>query len=68
MKWFTAQDTIRLGDPVILVDTPIPRNSWPKEVLEAVYLARGDKIRLVDDKNDYGIILRRAMSNIIPLV
>lgn len=67
-KWFTDQDPVQVGDPVILIDPGGPRNSWPKGIVEATYPAKDGKIRMVDIRNEHGAVWRRPVSKIIPLV
>ncbi|XP_049548173.1 uncharacterized protein LOC125959392 [Anopheles darlingi] len=41
-KWHRYNEPIRTGDVVVIVDPRLPRNSWPKGVVEQVFASKQD--------------------------
>ncbi|XP_068143463.1 uncharacterized protein [Drosophila tropicalis] len=43
-KWFTKRPPIAAGDVVVILDETLPRNRWPKGIVEQTILAKDNQI------------------------
>ncbi|XP_037828693.1 uncharacterized protein LOC119616432 [Lucilia sericata] len=57
-KWFTKQPPIKVGDVVIIVDSDMPRNCWPKGVVVDVAIAKDGQVRRATVKTEKSILQR----------
>jgi len=65
-KWLDAVPGIRVGDVVILMNDQLPRNSWPKGIIEQVFPGKDEITRVVDVRTATGTY-RRPVTKICPL-
>ncbi|KAL0832560.1 hypothetical protein ABMA28_000762 [Loxostege sticticalis] len=59
-KWTEAVTPLKPGDVVIILDNTLPRNVWPKGVIERVYPGADGQVRIADVKTSHGILRRPA--------
>ena len=59
-KWTTRTEPIRKDDLVIIVDSSLPRNSWPRGRVVEAYAAADGQVRTVKVKTTAGEFLRPA--------
>lgn len=59
-KWFDEDKNLKPGDLVIIIDPNLPRNTWPKGVIETVYPGRDGRIRTARVKTKTGLLIRPA--------
>lgn len=57
-KWTQAVQPIRLGDVVIVTDPQLPRNSWPRGIVEKLYPGSDGQVRVVDIRTASGKLRR----------
>ncbi|XP_055615272.1 uncharacterized protein LOC129761561 [Toxorhynchites rutilus septentrionalis] len=60
-KWFKPVRPIQLGDVVVIVDSALPRNVWPKERVIGVVQAKDGQVRRVTVQTTNGILERPAV-------
>ncbi|XP_028165136.1 uncharacterized protein LOC114356249 [Ostrinia furnacalis] len=57
---------IKVGDPVLIGDGDLPRGTWPRGVVEALFPGRDGVVRVVDVRTASGV-LRRPLRKIVLL-
>ncbi|XP_075158172.1 uncharacterized protein LOC142231449 [Haematobia irritans] len=57
-KWFEKCKPLEINDVVIVVDANLPRNSWPKGIVQTVYKSKDGNIRSAEVVTEGGIIHR----------
>lgn len=57
-KWFEKIQNLKNDDIVVIVDSSLPRNSWPLGKVIASYPGKDGQIRIVDVKTKNGIFQR----------
>ncbi|XP_055922260.1 uncharacterized protein LOC129953275 [Eupeodes corollae] len=57
-KWFEKQPPLAPGDVVVIVDENLPRNSWPKGIIESVVTAKDGQVRRAMVKTQTGMLER----------
>ncbi|KAL0831974.1 hypothetical protein ABMA28_001474 [Loxostege sticticalis] len=57
---------VKVGDPVLIGDGELPRGTWPRGVIAALYPGRDGVVRVVDVRTPGGI-LKRPLKKIVPL-
>ncbi|XP_044757790.1 uncharacterized protein LOC123315948 [Coccinella septempunctata] len=62
-KWFEQNQNLKEGDLIVLMDSKLPRNNWPKGVVYKTYPGKDGKVRVVDIKLKSGIY-RRPVSKL----
>jgi len=58
VKWFVPTEEIHVGSIVIVVDSVLPRNCWPKGRITGTYPGPDGKVRVVDVKTNLGTFRR----------
>jgi hypothetical protein len=64
-KWNSQVDPIQVGDVVIVVDDLLPRNSWPKGIIEELFPGKDGIARAVTVRTATRTY-RRPLSKICP--
>lgn len=57
-KWFQEGHQLKQGDVVVIVDPKLPRNTWPKGIIESVHPGADGRVRIVDIRTKTGILTR----------
>ncbi|CAG5008382.1 unnamed protein product [Parnassius apollo] len=57
---------LQVGDPVLIADGQLPRNTWPRGRVEAVYPGADGQIRTVEVRTANGLI-KRPTRKLVPL-
>ncbi|XP_068146819.1 uncharacterized protein [Drosophila tropicalis] len=57
-KWFTKRPPIAAGDVVVILDETLPRNRWPKGIVEQTILAKDNQVRRVIIRTANGTLQR----------
>jgi hypothetical protein len=57
-KWNSRVDPIQVGDVVIVVDDLLPRNSWPKGIIEELFPGKDGIVRVVTVRTATGTYRR----------
>ncbi|XP_052753091.1 uncharacterized protein LOC128201148 [Galleria mellonella] len=64
-KWYHDEDSVRVGDLVLVVDPNLPRYSWPVGIIEAVYPGKDGRVRVVDVRSNRGV-MKRPVTRVAP--
>ena len=59
-KWYQGRGDLAVGDIVIIADSNMPRNQWPKGRIIAVYPGDDGRVRTADVKTAVGTYRRPA--------
>ncbi|XP_063837168.1 uncharacterized protein LOC135086312 [Ostrinia nubilalis] len=59
-KWTEAVPPLQPGDVVIVVDGALPRNVWPRGIIEKVYPGADGQVRVADVRTSHGVLRRPA--------
>jgi len=65
-KWYRKMDPPKVGDFVFIGDGTLPRNSWPKGIITAIYPGKDGGIRVVDVRTSSGTIQRPIAKIMMP--
>lgn len=65
-RWRTDPPPLKEGDIVFIMDTTLPRNTWPRGIISAIYPGPDGRIRVVDVRTARGVFTR-AVHKIIKL-
>ncbi|CAG7816121.1 unnamed protein product [Allacma fusca] len=65
-KWNREERPLKVSDVVILTDDAMPRNSWTKGIVVAVFPGKDGRIRVVEVKTSTGVN-RRPVAKLIIL-
>lgn len=65
-KWFQKKEPLKIGDVVIVIDNALPRNSWPKGIIEEVNTSKDGQTRSATIRTNMGTY-RRPTSKICVL-
>ncbi|CAK1603493.1 unnamed protein product [Parnassius mnemosyne] len=57
---------LQVGDPVLIADSQLPRNTWPRGRIEAVFPGADGQIRTVEVRTANGLI-KRPTKKLVPL-
>lgn len=57
---------VKVGDPVLIGDGELPRGTWPRGVIEALFPGRDGVVRVVDVRTQAGL-LRRPLKKLVCL-
>ncbi|GBP97472.1 hypothetical protein EVAR_46145_1 [Eumeta japonica] len=57
-KWTEGRPPIKVGDAVVITDPALPRNTWPRGIVERVYPGIDGQVRVVDIRTAHGRLRR----------
>jgi hypothetical protein len=57
-KWLHPVSPLKLGDVVIITDDTLPRNTWPRGIIERVHPGTDGQVRVADIRTSHGILRR----------
>lgn len=60
-KWFGSVKNVAVGDVVIIVDGNLPRNTWPKGIVQSVKVGSDNVVRSAVVKTQFGTLVRPAV-------
>lgn len=57
-KWFKPVRNVSVGDVVIIVDENLPRNTWPKGIVQSVTVGSDGVVRRAAVRTQFGTLVR----------
>ena len=65
-KWNKRSEPVKVGDVVVIVDEALPRNNWPKGIIESTFPGKDGQVRVVEVRTVSGLY-RRPVAKICVL-
>jgi len=66
-KWYEKGQQLKIGDLVFIADGDLPRGTWPKGLVTAVFPGKDNQVRVVEVKTANGRIYKRPIAKILSL-